>query len=136
MILPFYNRTDAMYGQMTDFWTPENTDAYFPNPYVGHATNAFGAYAPGSNNFVAQTRYLLDMSYLRFKNLTVGYTIKKELSQKIKIDKIRLYASGLNLATIKDSKLPVDPEIDAAESQWGRTFPYSKTWSVGLQLAF
>ena len=136
MILPFYNRTDAMYGQMTDYWTTENTDAYFPNPYVGHATNAFGSYAPGSNNFVAQTRYLLDMSYLRFKNMTIGYTIPKELIQKIKMDKVRLYVSGLNLATFKNSKLPVDPEIDEAEAQWGRTFPYSKTWSVGLQLAF
>jgi len=136
MVLPFYNRTDAMYDQMTDFWTPDNTDAYFPNPYVGHAVNAFGSYAPGSNNFVAQTRYLLDMSYLRFKNMTIGYSIPKEWIQKIKMDKIRLYVSGLNLATFKDSKLPVDPEIDEAEAQWGRTFPYSKTWSVGLQLAF
>jgi TonB-linked SusC/RagA family outer membrane protein len=136
MVLPFYNRTDAMYGQMTDYWTPDNTDAYFPNPYVGHATNAFGTYAPGSNNFVAQSRYLLDMSYLRFKNMTIGYSIPKELIQRIRMDKIRLYVSGLNLATFKDSKLPVDPEIDEAEAQWGRTFPYSKTWSVGLQLAF
>jgi TonB-linked SusC/RagA family outer membrane protein len=136
MVLPFYNRTDAMYGNMTDYWTPNNTEGYFPNPYVGHAGNAFGSYAPGSNNFVAQSRYLMDLSYLRFKNMTIGYTIPKELSQKIRIDKIRIYTSGLNLATFKNSKLPVDPEIDEAEAQWGRTFPYSKTWSVGLQLAF
>lgn len=136
LVLPFYNRTDAMYAHMNDYWTPDNTNAYYPNPYPGHSANAFGAYAPGSNNFVAQSRYLLNMAYLRLKSLTIGYTIPKTLSQRIRVDKIRLYTSGLNLLTFKDSKLPVDPEINDTEAAWGRTFPYSKTWSVGLQLAF
>ncbi|MWB95442.1 SusC/RagA family TonB-linked outer membrane protein [Flavobacterium sp. GA093] len=136
LVLPFYNRTDAMYENMNDYWTPTNTEAHYPNPYVGHAANAFGAYAPGSNNFVAQSRYLLDMSYLRLKSVTLGYTLPKSLAQKIGMDKIRPYVSGLNLATWKSSKLPVDPEINETEAVWGRTFPYSKTWSVGIQLAF
>ncbi len=136
LVLPFYNRTDAMYAHMNDYWTPTNTEAYYPNPYPNHAASAFGAYAPGSNNFVAQSRYLLNMSYLRLKSVTVGYTLPKTISQKIGMDKIRPYVSGLNLLTFKDGKLPVDPEIDDAESAWGRTFPFSKTWSVGIQLAF
>ena len=136
LVLPFYNRTDAMYAHMNDYWTPDNTDAYYPNPYPNHAGNSFGSYAPGSNNFVAQSRYLQNMSYLRLKSLTVGYTIPKSFCDKIGVDKIRPYISGINLLTFKDDKLPVDPEIDEAESAWGRTFPFSKTWSVGLQLAF
>ncbi|MGC1632307.1 MAG: TonB-dependent receptor [Gelidibacter sp.] len=136
LVLPFYNRTDAMYEHMNDYWTPDNTDAYYPNPYPGHAGNAFGTYAPGSNNFVAQSRYLLNMSYLRLKSLTVGYTIPQTITQKIGIDKIRPYISGLNLVTFNSSKLPVDPEINEAESAWGRTFPYAKTWSLGVQIAF
>ena len=125
-----------MYEHMNDYWTTDNTDAYYPNPYPNHAANAFGAYAPGSNNFVAQSRYLLNMSYLRLKSLTVGYTIPQSATQKIGIDKIRPYISGLNLVTFKNSKLPVDPEINEAESAWGRTFPYAKTWSLGDQIAF
>ncbi len=136
IVLPFYNRTDAMYANMNDYWTPTNTEAYYPNPYPNHAANAFGGYAPGSNNFVAQTRYLLNMSYLRLKSLTVGYTIDKNLSKKVGLDKVRFYTSGFNLVTFKDKNLPVDPEINDSEAAWGRTFPYSKTWSVGLQLAF
>ncbi len=136
LVLPFYNRTDAMYGHMNDYWTPENTDAYYPNPFPNHAANAFGTYAPGSNNFVAQSRYLLDMSYLRLKSVTLGYTLPKSLSSKIGLDKLRPYISGFNLLTFKDSNLPVDPEINDSEATWGRTFPYSKTWSVGIQLAF
>ena len=136
LILPFYNRTDAMYEHMNDYWTPDNTEAYYPNPYPNHAANAFGAYAPGSNNFVAQSRYLLNMSYLRLKSLTVGYTIPQDITRKVGIDKIRPYISGLNLVTWKNGKLPVDPEINEAESAWGRTFPYAKTWSLGIQVAF
>lgn len=136
LVLPFYNRTDAMYGHMNDYWSPDNTDAYYPNPYPNHAANAFGAYAPGSNNFVAQSRYLLNMSYLRLKSLTVGYTIPEHVTKKVGIHKLRPYISGLNLVTFKDSKLPVDPEINDTEAAWGRTFPYAKTWSLGVQITF
>ena len=136
LILPFYNRTDAMYEHMNDYWTPDNTDAFYPNPYPNHAANAFGAYAPGSNNFVAQSRYLLNMSYLRLKSLTVGYTIPQSVTSKIGVDKIRPYISGLNIVTFKNGKLPVDPEINDTEAAWGRTFPYAKTWSLGIQVSF
>lgn len=136
LVLPFYNRTDAMYGHMNDYWTPDNTDAYYPNPYPGHATNAFGAYAPGSNNFVAQSKYLLNMSYLRLKSLTLGYTIPEHVTKKVGIEKLRPYISGMNLVTFKNDKLPVDPEINDTEAAWGRTFPYAKTWSLGVQITF
>ena len=125
-----------MYANMNDYWTPDNTNAYYPNPFPKHDANAFGGYAPGSNNFVSQSRYLLNMSYLRLKSVTVGYTLPKSLSKRIGVDKIRPYVSGLNLLTFKDSNLPVDPEINDSEATWGRTFPYSKTWSMGIQLAF
>ncbi|MEN6455324.1 MAG: TonB-dependent receptor, partial [Prolixibacteraceae bacterium] len=136
LILPLYNRTDALYAHQLDFWTSENTDAFFPNPYAGHATNAISSAVPGSNNFVAQTRYLTDLSYLRFKNLTVGYTIPSVLSQKANIQKVRVYFSAQNLAEWTKQDLPVDPEINETEAQWGRTFPYTRTISFGLQVNF
>jgi hypothetical protein len=136
LVLPLYNRADALYEKQLDYWTPDNTNAYYPNPYYPHATNAIGVYAPGSNNFVAQSRYLLSMAYLRLKNLTVGYTLPVNLTQKIGIDKVRVYFSGQNLFEFKDSRLPVDPEINETESQWGRTYPYPRTLSFGLQVNF
>ncbi|MDR3351294.1 MAG: TonB-dependent receptor [Prevotellaceae bacterium] len=136
LVLPLFNRADALYGQQMDYWTPENTDAYFPNPYYPHASAALGAWAPGSNNFVAQSRYLLNMAYLRLKNLTLGYTLPLNLTQKIGIDKVRVYFSGQNLFEFKDSRLPVDPEINETEAQWGRTYPYPRTISFGLQVNF
>jgi hypothetical protein len=82
---------------------------------------------PGSNNIVAQTRYPTDLSYLRFKNLTVGYTIPSVLSQKANIQKVRVYFSAQNLAEWTKQDLPVDPEINETEAQWGTTFPYTRT---------
>lgn len=136
LILPLYNRTDAMYEHQLDYWTPENPDAFWPNPFAGHATNAFKSAVPGSNNFFAQTRYLNDLSYLRLKNLTIGYTIPQRLTKKAYIQKARLFFTGENLAEFKSKRLPVDPEIDEAESQWGRTFPYFRTLSFGVQVNF
>ncbi len=136
LILPLYNRTDALYAHMLDFWTAENTDAFYPNPYAGHATNAVSSAIPGSNNFAAQSRYLTDLSYLRFKNLTIGYTIPSALSEKANIQKVRVYFSGQNLAEWTSKNLPVDPEVDETEAQWGRTFPYMRTFSFGLQVNF
>ena len=136
LILPLYNRTDALYTHQLDFWTPTNTDAFYPNPYAGHATNAISTAIPGSNNFVAQSRYLTDLSYLRFKNLTIGYTLPVALTQKANIQKLRVYLSAQNLAEITSKNLPVDPEINETEAQWGRTFPYTRTFSCGLQINF
>lgn len=136
LILPFYNRTDAMYQNQSDYWSLTNTDAFFPRPYPGHAAGALSAGTEGSNNFVTQSRYLLNMSYLRLKNLTVGYTIPKSLTEKINLQKARIYFSGQNLAEIVDSKLPVDPEIDDREANWGRTYPFTRTYSVGVQVTF
>lgn len=136
LILPMYQRADAVYEHQLDYWTEDNTNAYWPNPYFPHMTNKVGAFAPGSNNFAAQSRYLLSLSYLRLKNLTVGYTLPANLTNKIGIDKLRVYFSGQNLAEFKSDRLPVDPEINETEAQWGRTYPYPRTISFGLQVNF
>lgn len=136
LILPLYNRTDALYGGMDDYWSEDNTGAFFPRPFPGHATAAVGGGVNGSNNFTQQSRYLLNMSYLRLKNLTIGYTLPRITTQKIGLDKVRVYFSGQNLGEFKSSKLPVDPEIDETEAAWGRTYPYPRTISFGLQVNF
>lgn len=137
VILPFQRGYyDLLYSHQSDYWTPDNTDAYYTRlwRYYG-ASNAFtGVY--GSNNSVTQTRYLLNLAYFRLKNLTVGYTFPKPLTQKIKIDKIRVYFSGENLFTVKDKHLPIDPESTQTEHMIGRSFPLLRTMSFGLQVNF
>jgi len=135
-VLPFYRAPQQMYANQVDYWTPENTDAYFPNPYYGSESTAFGGSTNGMNNFVTQTRYLLDMSYFRLKNFSLGYSLPANIVKKAGLDKVRLYTSGENIVTWKDKRLPVDPEIDETEVFWGRAYPYTKTWSFGVELSF
>ena len=81
------------------------------------------------------------MSYLRLKNVTLGYTLPKLLTQKVSIQTLRLYVSAKNLFLLHkgNGNLPLDPEINTGEGEkiggWGRTLPITRTWTIGLQLA-
>ncbi len=66
-------------------------------------------YANGTEN---SSRYLSDGSYLRLKTLTLGYNLPSSLTQKLKLSKLRIYATGQNLATFTKYK-GWDPEVNA-----------------------
>ena len=96
------------------------------------------AAANSGNNFYPQTKYLLDLAYLRLKNLTIGYTIPKEITSRAHLEKVRIYFSGENLFEVAQRKIPIDPEITAGSSTsnfYGRTAPFFKTLSFGVQLS-
>ncbi len=99
----------------------------------------------GSKNYYPQSKYLINMSYLRLKSLTVGYTFPKEWMKKIYVQNLRVYFSGQNLFLLHkgNGNLPLDPEINQADSNsslsnggWGRTLPITRSYAVGLQLTF
>ena len=103
---------------------PANTDAYYPRPIFDDTKNQ-----------QTQTRYLQDASYIRLKNLQVGYTIPQELSRKFFVQNLRLYVSVDNLWThTKLSKL-FDPEtIGGGYNGYGNAYPLTRTWAFGLSL--
>ena len=114
---------------------------YPGNEYSGNVVGVSGE--GGCHNYYPQTKYLVDMSYLRLKNITLGYTLPQDLTRKIFIQTLRLYASVNNLCLLhKGSKnLPIDPEMNAGQGKlsygtWGRTYPINRTWSIGLQVTF
>ncbi len=94
-----------------------------------------------------QSRYLLDMSYLRIKNITVGYTLPTTLSRKAWIQRARVYAALENFFTFDNLRgLPVDPEEVSGYSMFNTTnynagrigvgTPTFKSASLGIQLNF
>lgn len=128
---------EAMFEHQMDYWTPENPNAYYPR--LAHNGNLVG----NSKNFKTQTKYLLNLAYLRLKNLTVGYTIPESLSSAVGLQSLRVYLSGENLFEFYDKKIPVDPETSTYKTgnwadaySFGRTFPFSRTISVGAQVRF
>ena len=89
----------------------------------------------------ANDRYLQNIRYLRFKNLTVGYTIPAKITKKAGIDQVRVYFSGENLyywSPIKKHTKYIDPE--AAISRDGDSnnafYPWQKTYMFGIDVTF
>ncbi|MCH4018023.1 MAG: TonB-dependent receptor [Prevotella sp.] len=127
---------ESVFQHQMDYWTPENTDAFYPRP-SDNSWNTNGM------NFLCQTRYLCHMAYLRCKNITVGYTLPTALTKRIYMQSVRVYFSGENLFEFDNMKLPVDPESTdykvgsgSGTRSFGRSYPYSRTLSFGLQVVF
>lgn len=110
-----------------DHWTEDNPDAYFPRlkPYIAEVADKEAG--------VKQTRYLQNAAYIRFKNLTVGYTFPKSITDKLRVSRLRLYFSGDNLAEITGlyKQYRVDPE-----NLGGGNYPFQRSYSFGLNVSF
>lgn len=143
LAIPGYNAKEGALPKTftTDYWTEERTDAFYPRAWnLGGSNTGF--------SMQKQSRYLLDMSYLRIKNITLGYTFPENLLSKVYIFKARLYMSLENFFTFdKLNGLPIDPEAISGYSMFrsdsnynlGRTgmgTPVFKTLSCGVQLTF
>ncbi|MFM9950145.1 MAG: hypothetical protein ACKV1O_19580 [Saprospiraceae bacterium] len=136
-----YNNTKAfaegmnsVFGQIAtvrDRWTPENTDTDIPR----------AVWADPNNNRRVSDRFLEDGSYLRLKNVTLGYNLPSSLLQQLRLSKLRLYVSGQNLLTFTDYS-GFDPEVstfgetNTAPGTDFLTFPQSRTILFGLNVAF
>ena len=114
---------------------------YPGNEYSGNVVGLSGE--GGCHNYYPQTKYLVDMSYLRLKNITIGYSLPKFLMQKIHLQKFRIYGSVNNLCLLHKGSgdLPIDPEMNDGQGAlsygtWGRTYPITRSWSFGLQVTF
>lgn len=99
-----------------------NLNAYLPRPLYS------------SKNLQKQTRYLQSAAYIRFKNLTIGYTLPQTLTGKWGIANARLFFSAENLWTGTSLAEQFDPETIGTNS--GNAYPLSKTFSFGLSVTF
>jgi TonB-linked SusC/RagA family outer membrane protein len=118
-----------------EHWTPENPNNEFPRAAWGGATN----------NNRPSTRFIEDGSYVRLKNVQIGYTFPESTTSKLKIEQVRIYVSAQNMLTYtKFSGL--DPEMQTSENSaaegdravgidWG-TYPTAKTYLMGLRVSF
>jgi TonB-linked SusC/RagA family outer membrane protein len=115
-----------------NYWTPDNPNAYFPR------LKGYIALVDGKDLSAPQTRYLQDASYLRLKNLTVGYDLPAKLTSRYGIDRIHVYLSGENLGLHTNLRIPVDPELlMIAHSQGdGSKYPMQRSYSFGTNFTF
>lgn len=113
------NRTyDMPWTIHRDYWTEDNTDAFWPRLYSGNAFN----YNPSG-------RWVQDASYIRLKNVTLGYSIPL---QKFGIERCRVYVNGDDLWEHTKLLKVFDPEVGNNPS--ANYYPFFRTWTVGLNL--
>ncbi|WP_410492793.1 SusC/RagA family TonB-linked outer membrane protein [Dysgonomonas sp. GY617] len=133
----FWGATGGMWQSVAfkehwDFFRPEgdplgaNLDAYYPRTL----------FSSGDKNQQTQSRYLQDASYLRLKNLQIGYAIPTMMSQKIGLQFVRIYMSGENLWTKSDISGVFDPELLGGDWGAGKTYPLQRTISFGVNVNF
>lgn len=122
---PFYSASfqGSIFEHQKDYWSPENPGAAYPRLTANSNTN----------NYVSSSFWMRSGAYLRLKNVVVGYTLPKTITDKVKIGSARLYVSGQNLITWSNYFPGFDPEQrDTA----GEFYPIMKTYTVGLNVNF
>lgn len=122
---PFFNGA-KIFKEQLDYWTPENRDAKYPVIMP----------APTTNSTQTSSWWIRDGKYLRLKNLEIGYTIPKSITNRISISSLRIFTSGQNLLTFS-SESYLDPEIGVSGgSRRARYYFQQKVYTFGLNVKF
>ena len=112
---------------MLDSWTSSNPGAKFPRLL----TQSYLQNDPGTN---PSSYWVRNASYLRLKNLQLGYTLPRGIARRIGAQKVRLYYSAQNILTITSFYKWIDPEAPAGTA--GYDYPQIKTTTFGLNVTF
>ncbi|MBR6053879.1 MAG: TonB-dependent receptor [Bacteroidales bacterium] len=140
---PFWGQYCRPYAQaykwqLDNCWTEENPDALLPK-YTGYCGVSW------QNKQI--DRYMMDVSYIRLKNLQVGYNFPKKIIDKLKMSQLSVYFSAENLWTwspmhkyTKDFDVVTvcygsDDDLGGNEGD-GYNYPTMRTFSFGLQISF
>ncbi|WP_195598121.1 TonB-dependent receptor [Bacteroides cellulosilyticus] len=121
----FYNNGNIQRWQMENRWTEEN-----PNRNAEYIK--LTALNDGAGTIMTSSYWLRNGTFLRAKNLQIGYTLPTRLTQKINIDKARIYFSGQNLFCINSFYKGWDPELSQEQS----FYPITAVYSLGVNLKF
>ncbi|MEQ8878936.1 MAG: hypothetical protein RLQ12_04845, partial [Cyclobacteriaceae bacterium] len=108
-------------------WTPENTDTDVPKAAAGRVSRV-------------SSRFVEDGSFLRLKNISLGYDFDSSVLKKLGIASARVYVSGQNLLTVTNYS-GVDPEVGYRSSNVNLgldydSYPNTKAYTVGINLTF
>ena len=103
--------------------TNPNPDALYPRL----------TYNTGFNQNTFSTYWMENASYMRLKNVQIGYTFPEKWMKKARIDNLRVYLSGDNLLTVSDFFYAYDPETPVSK---GGYYPQVKTVVLGLNITF
>ncbi len=109
-----------------DYWTPDNTDAVIPRPQKRSRHNGV--------NETLSSHWVIDASYIRLKNIQLGYTVPQSALARVGLSKMRFYISGTNLWWKSDAKdWGVDPEVRSGRLDF---YPQTRQFVFGAIIGF
>lgn len=142
MIWGQYNReyNQIPKWQIGNYWTEENRDAYLPR-YSARSDTFYSISRRGN------TRYMLDISYIRLKSVQFGYNLPEKWIKQLHLRKASVFFSGENLwdwspmykyikGTVDVLGLHSDPENSDTTAGSGGSYPIMKSLSFGISLTF
>jgi TonB-linked SusC/RagA family outer membrane protein len=130
----FYESWRMPWDINTDYWTPQNPDARFPRLFLNDRHNS-----------QVSSHWLANGSYLRLKNLQIGYTLPQNLTRKVRLERARVFFTGQDLFEISRIwNKYYDPEVPSYEAPSASNgfnpiqypYPFFRTYSMGLNLTF
>lgn len=127
-IYKLYRRSNVALGNFEKKWL---------NRWHGEGTsNTVPRIVEGdNNNYQISDFFVEDGSYMRLKVLQIGYTLPKQMLNKIGIDNIRLYLQGENLFTVTNYT-GYDPEVGTRNGLDSGTYPQARTFTFGVNVSF
>ncbi|MDR3141249.1 MAG: TonB-dependent receptor [Tannerellaceae bacterium] len=120
----FYNSGQIQRWQADNRWTEENPDRQAIYPKLTSLNDSAGT-------IMTSTYWLRNASFLRAKNMQIGYSLPPKTLEKIKLSQLRIFFSGQNMFCINSSYPGWDPEISS-----GNFYPITATYTFGLNLKF
>ncbi|HML65321.1 MAG TPA: TonB-dependent receptor [Dysgonomonas sp.] len=123
LVSPFFNNYNSA-GWMINRWTPEKPNNTYQRVFIDSQRSA-----------IKSAYYVEDMSYLRCKNIELGYTIPSSLLNKISITGARVFVSGQNMFTLTKYK-GFDPERAGIDATNIYSYPLVKTFTAGINVTF
>lgn len=122
-IAPFIDERNALEIIADNHWSIDNPDPYAFWPRL--STQAV------QNNEHRSTWWIRNGAFLRLKNVELGYTLPDRLTDRIQVERFRIYTNGVNLLTLSEFKL-WDPEMAGN----GLGYPTQRVINVGIQISF
>lgn len=125
----FYNGGQIQQWQVDNRWTTDNpnTNAQYPK---------LTSLNMGSGTIMSSTYWNRNASFLRLKNLQVGYTLPASLVQRAKLSRARIYFSGQNLFSFNQFYRGWDPEMGMATGDGSQFYPLTAVYTFGINASF
>lgn len=128
-MVPFVQTYRTPWAEQQDYWTPTHTNAKFPRLYW-YGSDAVAT----AMNSAISSHWIQNATYLSLKNLQVGYTLPRRITQKAKIEKVRIFFTGQDIWRTTGMWYKAFDAENPNNNAWN--YPFFRSYAAGLNVTF